>query len=175
MAHGYIIESSVTAHDIKAYVKTAKCAADIDGGTLVALGAHANGAFTVTKATSGAGLYIAKNPAEHFTSIDGNLGNTEQFSCDPRSYTNLAGRNFNIELLVPNADVIKFTAGNLKTGETPAVGKYLEQGADGYVVKDTPTAATTSFKILEIGSQPVPKAGIGHEDMATYLCLVAQN
>lgn len=175
MAHGYMIESQLTAHDISAYVKAAVAAADIDGGTLVALGAHANGKFTVTKATSGAGLYIAKNPAQHLIKVGTKTVSGEDISADPRDFTNLAGENFNVEMLVPNVDVLKLTAGNIKTGETPAVGKYLEQGADGYVVKDAPTASTTSLKILEIGTQAVPMGGIGHEDMTTYLCMVAQN
>lgn len=60
MANGYMIERRISAKDVEAFNRSATSSADIDGGTLVSLGAYANGVFTATKATSGEGLYMEK-------------------------------------------------------------------------------------------------------------------
>lgn len=169
---GYMIESRMSAKDVEALNRSAVSESDIDGGTLVSLSTFADGVFTATKATSGQGLYIAYNPSEHFTKVDDNI--YAGLSQDPRDYTNLAGRTFDVAKLLVG-DLVTLTAGNIKSGETVTKGKFLEQGADGYVVKNSATASTTSLKVIDIVTIPFPQAGIGMEFATGYLCEVAQN
>ena len=147
--HGFMIEKRINAKDVEALNRSAKSVADIDGGMLVKLGEYADGVWNVTKATEGEGLYMAYNPSEHFTNVNGRLfvGLTK----DPRDYTNLAGRTFDIFKLT-KGDIVGITAELIKASDvaTVAKGKFLEQGADGYEKKDSATASTTSLKVIDI-------------------------
>lgn len=174
MAKGYMIEKRISAKDVEALNRSAKSATDIDGGALVSLGAYADGVFTATKATSGQGLYMAYNPSEHFTEVNGKI--YAGLSKDPRDYTNLANRTFDV--FKPQVgDLVGITDGNIKEADISKVqeGKYLEQGADGYEVKTSATASTTSLKVIAIETLPFPQAGIGMEFAKLYVCEVAQN
>ena len=173
MSYGYIIENQMAAHDVKSYVKAATAAANVDGGTLVSLGAYSNGAFTVTAATSGQNLYMAKNPAQHLVKVGTKVVAGGEISKDPRDFTNLAGYPFNVEA-VKVGDIVTFTAGNLATGVVPVVGKLLEYTATGYNIVTTATSGNTTFKVIATGTQAVPQGGIGHENMATYTCMAIQ-
>lgn len=174
MAKGYMIEKRIFAKDVEALNRSAKSATDIDGGALVALSTYADGVFTATKATSGNGLWMAYNPSEHFTKVDNKI--YAGLSKDARDYTNLAGRT--LDVFKPQVgDLIGITDGNLKNGEASKVevNKYLEQGANGYEVKASATADTTSLKVIAIETLPFPQAGIGMEFAKVYICEVAQN
>ena len=173
MAYGYIIENQMAAHDVKSYVKAAVAASNVDGGVLVSLGAYSNGAFTVTPATSGQNLYIAKNPAQHLVKVGTKVVAGGEISKDPRDFTNLASYPFNVEA-VKVGDMVTFTAGNIASGVTPAVGNLLEYTATGYNVVASATTGNTTFKVVAVGTQPVPQGGIGHEKMATYMCMAIQ-
>lgn len=174
---GYIIESQIAAKDVDAFNRNAIASDDVDGGALVALGGLATGdnnLFEATLATdgTGGGLYMAYNPSEHFTKVGDNI--FAGLTVDPRDYTNLANRPFDV--FKPQiGDVIAFTDGNIKTGETVTKGSYLEIGASGLEVQVSPTANTTSFKVIEVGVQPFPQAGIGHENAPKYVCEVVFN
>lgn len=171
---GYMIEGRIQAKDVEALNRTAVSTADVDGGTLVALSTYADGEFTATKATSGEGLWMAYNPSEHFTKVGDNI--YAGLSQDPRDYTNLAGREFDV--FKPQVgDIVALTDGNIKEADivNVAVGKYLEQGADGYEVKTNATASTTSLKVIAVEVLPFPQAGIGMELAKKYLCEVANN
>lgn len=172
---GYMIESRISAKDVEALNRSAKCSNDIDGGTLVTCGTYADGVWTVSKATSGVGAWMAYNPSEHFTKVGDNI--FAGLTADPRDYTNIAGRTMDIFKLQAGVDVVALTDGNLATGEATkvAVAKYLEQDTDGFVVKDSPTASTTSLKVIAIETIPFPQAGIGDEFAKKYVCEVVQN
>lgn len=174
MAKGYMIEGRIQAKDVEALNRTAVSANDIDGGTLVALSTYANGEFTATKSTSGQGLWMAYNPSEHFTKVGDKV--YAGLSKDPRDYTNLANRP--IDIFKPQVgDLIALTDGNIKTADIASVevGKFLEQGANGYEVKASATASTTSLKVLAVEVLPFPQAGIGMEFAKKYLCEVVNN
>ena len=172
MAKGYIIEANIAAKNIEALNRTAQCNVDIDGGTLVSLGAFADGVFTATKASSGEGLYMAYNPTEHLTEVDGEV--YAGLSKDPRKYTNIKDRPFSV--FKPQiGDIIVFTDGNLASGQVPVKDQYLEQGATGLEKKESATDATTSFKVLEIGTLPFPQKGIGMEFAKKYVCECVNN
>ena len=171
---GYMVEQRISAKDVEALNESAVAVTDIDSGTLVTLGAFSKDVYTVTKATTGVGNYMAYSPSELLLEVEGTL--IPKPVADPRAYTNLAGRTFNI--FKPQVgDRIGLTDGNIKTGETVAIGKFLEQTADGYVVKETPTASTTSLEVLDIKTQPFPQSGgsFGMEFAKLYVCRVAQN
>lgn len=174
MAKGYMIEKRIFAKDVEALNRSATSTTNVDGGTLVSLSTYADGVFTATKSTEGQGLWMAYNPSEHFSEVDGMI--IAGVSKDARNYTNIAGRTFDI--FKPQiGDLVSLTDGNLKTGE-PAkveVGKFLEQGASGYEVKASATASTTSLKVIAIETLPFPQAGIGMEFAKAYLCEVANN
>ena len=172
---GFLYETQISAKDVDALNRFAKATVNVDGGALVALGAIAEGdVFTATKATAGTGggLYMAYNPSEQLTVVDGK--EYAGLSADPRDYTNIANRVFDV--FKPQiGDIVGLTAGNIKTGETVEVGKFLEIGADGYEVKASATADTTSFKVIAIEKVPFPQAGIGNEYADKYVCEVAFN
>lgn len=172
---GYIIEKRIMAKDVESLNRSAVSATDVDGGNLVALTTLSNGLFTATISTSGTGLYMAYNPSEHLIKVGTKLIAGGQISVDPRDYTNLATRA--IDVFKPQVgDIVGFTAGNIKTGETGlTVGKFLEQEAGGLVVKSSATASTTSFKIIALDTLQFPQAGIGMENATVYTCEVVAN
>ena len=171
---GYIIEKRIMAKDVESLNRSAVCSADVDGGKLVSLGALSNGLFTATVTTAGTGLYMAYNPSEHLIKVGTKLIAGGSISADPRDYTNLATRA--IDVFKPQVgDLVGFTAGNLKTGETPTVGSFLEQEAGGLVVKVSATTATTSFKVVAIETLQFPQAGIGMENASVYVCECVAN
>lgn len=169
---GYIIEKRISAKDVEALNRSAVSTEDIDGGTLVSLEEYSNGVFTAKKSTGGLGNYMAYNPSEHLVKVGDNYAT---ISKDPRDYTNLASRTFDVFKPQTGVDVIGITDGNIAIGQTIAVGSFLEQGTAGYEAKATSTAGTTSFKVIAIENQPFPQAGIGMENAKVYVCEVAQN
>lgn len=116
--HGFMIEKRISAKDVEALNRSAKSVVDIDGGMLVKLGEYADGVWNVTKATEGEGLYMAYNPSEHFTDVNGRLfaGLTK----DPRDYTNLTGRTFDIFKLT-KGDIVGITAELIKAADVETV------------------------------------------------------
>lgn len=172
---GFLYEIQISAKDVDALNRFAVSDTDVDGGALVTLGGLEDGdVFEATKASvgTGGGLYMAYNPSEQLTVVDGK--EFAGLSADPRDYTNIAGRTYDV-FMPKVGDIVGLTAGNIKTGETVAVDKYLEIGADGYEVKASATANTTSFKVIAIEKVPFPQAGIGNEYADKYVCEVAFN
>lgn len=172
---GFLYEVQISAKDNDALNRFATATVDIDGGTLVSLGAVNDDVFTATKATAGTGggLWMAYNPEEHLTKVGDNL--FAGLTADPRDYTNIANRTFDVFKPVAGVDIVGFTDGNLKAGETPTVGDFLEVGADGLEVQSSATADTTSFEVIKIEKVPFPQAGIGAEYANKYVCAVAFN
>lgn len=176
MAHGFIIESQkFMAKDVDALNRSAVATADVDGGAIVTLGGlNDDGVFVATVATSGTGgnVWMAYNPSEHYTEVNGRV--YAGLSVDPRDYTNLANRTMDVFKPMVG-DIIILTEGNIASGQTVAEGSYLEMGASGYEVVASATASTFSLKVLEVGTQPFPQAGIGEDFEEKYVCEVAYN
>ena len=124
--------------------------------------------YTATLGTTGAnlGFWMAYNPTERLTKVGDN--SYASLSLDPRDYTNLAGRTFDI--FKPQVeDLIVITVPNIKANDVVAKDKFLEPYTGGLVtVKDTQTASSTSFKVLQVLSIPFPQAGIGMEFAVAY-------
>jgi hypothetical protein len=169
MAYGFIVEKKINASDIDALNNIATCATNVDGGNLVTYGAYAQGVWTVTLAgaNAGTGLGMAYNPTEHLTVVNGKY--FSGLSADPRDYTNLANRPFDVFHPVAG-DIIGFTTANI-TGNAPVVNDVLTTAANGVLtVNAAPTAGTTQFKVLAVENLPFPQAGIGLDYQPLYVC-----
>lgn len=173
--YGYMIESRISAKDVEALNRTAQSTTDVDGGTLVSCGEYKDGVFTVTKSTEGKGLWMAYNPSERLTRVGDNV--FAGLTADARDYTNLAKRPMDIFKPQAGVDIVTLTDGNIKEADRAnvQVGKFLEQGAEGFEVKEQATADTTSLKVIEVITLEFPQAGIGMEFAKGYVCEVAQN
>ncbi len=175
---GYIIETRIAAKNVDAYNRTALCEADLDGGALVELGEMKGDAFTATqvKATGKVGLWMAYNPSEHYTVVDDKY--FAGLSADPRDYTNIKNRPLDIFKLQVG-DLVGFTAGNIKSSDlgSVVVGDYLEPEAGGQLARKqtSPTEATTSFKVVQVKTIPMPQAKIGMEQVKVFIAECAQN
>ena len=170
---GFIYETQIAAKDVDALNRFAVAESDVDGGTLVSLGAKTDDVFAATVATSGegGGLWMAYNPSEHFTKIGDNIYAGENLNVDPREYTNLAGRT--MDVFKPQVgDLIGFTAPNIDatTLADIDIDTYLEPMAGGVLkVNALQTSSFTSFKVVGIEDVPFPKAGIGYEVAKKYV------
>lgn len=176
--HGYIIETRIASKNVDAYNRTAQCTEDVDGGALLELGEMKGDVFTATlvKATGKMGLWMAYNPSEHYTVVGDKV--FAGLSADPRDYTNVKDRPIDIFKPQAGVDLVGFTTGNIKDEDISnlTVGKYLEMDATGkWTKKDSPTDSTTSFKVVQIKTIPMPQAKIGNEAVKVWICECAQN
>ena len=182
MAYGVIVESRIQATNIDALNRTAVCADAVDGGCLVALaesGAQGNEVWTATAPAAGTlgDLWIAYNPAEHLTEVNGKM--FAGLSKDPRDYTNLANRPFDV--FKPQVgDEIDITSDCVDASKSSIdVGDILESKAGQHtfqrVAKATgATAGSTAFRVEYIGKLPFPQAGIGMEQATMYRLVCVQ-
>ena len=182
MAYGVIIESRIQATNIDALNRTAQTAStDVAGGGLVALaasGVQGNEVWTATVPSSTLnGLWIAYNPAEHLTKVGDKL--FAGLSDDPRDYTNIGGRPFDVFKPVLG-DEIDITEDCVDDSVSSAVaGDILESKASQTLFARVAagsgaTANHTAFEIEYVGTKPFPKAGIGMEQVKTFRCVCIQ-
>ena len=179
MAYGIMIESRIAATNVDAYNKSAVSSTSaFDGGNLVVLAApSAQGEerWTATVPATGSltGLWMAYNPSEHLTAVNGKY--FAGLSADPRDYTNIQGRTFSV--FKPQVgDEIEVTA-DAVSGSSIAAGDVME-GADGstkLTKVGSHTAGNTAFKVVWKGVSPFPQAGIGMESATIYrlVCIEA--
>lgn len=173
MAYGYIIENALMADNVDTLNRTARCNVNVDGGYLVTVSFYDGQVATVALATAGAklDLWMAYNPSERYTDVNGKL--IPNISVDPRDYTNLKNRPFDV--FKPQVgDVITFLA--TCVNGNPTKNQFLEPDGGGRLKPlATQTASSTSFKVLEVKSVPFPKAGIGLEYAKGYVCECVAN
>ena len=182
MSYGVIVESRIQATNIDALNRTAQTAStDIAGGGLVALapsGTQGNEVWTATVPSDTlTGLWIAYNPAEHFTKVGDKI--FAGLSVDPRDYTNIGGRPFDV--FKPQiGDEIDITVDCVDASASSAVaGDILESKASQstftrIAAGTSATANHTAFKIEYVGTTPMPKAGIGMEQVKVFRCVCIQ-
>ena len=182
MAYGVIVESRIQATNIDAYNRTAKTAStDVAGGGLVALeysGTQGDEVWTASVPSSTLnGLWIAYNPAEHLTVVNDKM--FAGLSKDPRDYTNIGGRPFDV-FKPCIGDEIDVTIDCVDASGADAVqGDILESKASQTlftrIAKATgATANHTAFEIEYVGTAPMPKAGIGMEQVKVFRCVCVQ-
>lgn len=165
---GHIIEKRISAKTDAALNRSGVSDVNIDGGTLVTLGSYdERDLFKVELATGGSDLWMAYNPSEKYTEVNGKL--FPGLSADPRDYTNIKKRP--LDVFHPRKqDIIAFTKDNLVSGAVVNKGDFLEPSANGLSVVTTQTDDTTSFKVLEVDVLRFPQAGIGDEMADLYVC-----
>ena len=182
MANGVIVESRIQATNIDALNRTAQAQIDVAGGGLIALAeskVQGNEVWTATAPASGSlgNLWIAYNPSEHLTNVDGKF--FAGLSADPRDYANLAGRPFDcfkpvvgdeIDITVDCVDntAASVVAGDIlesKAGQTTFTRVAATTGA---------TAGSTAFRVEYVGVKPFPAGGIGMEQAKMFRCVCVQ-
>ena len=182
MAYGVIVESRIQATNIDAYNRTAQAEVAVAGGGLIALtesGVQGDEVWTAEAPDSETvgDLWIAYNPAEHLTDVNGKM--FAGLSADPRDYTNLANRPFDVFKPVVG-DEIDITADCVDATKTNiVVGDILEsksgQTTFTRIAKASgATAGHTAFRVEYIGVNPFPQAGIGMEQATVYRCVCIQ-
>lgn len=182
MANGVIVESRIQATNIDALNRTAQAQIDVAGGGLIALAeskVQGNEVWTATAPASGSlgNLWIAYNPSEHLTNVNGKF--FAGLSKDPRDYANLAGRPFDcfkpvvgdeIDITVDCVDstAASVVAGDIlesKAGQTTFTRVAAATGA---------TAGSTAFRVEYVGVMPFPAGAIGMEQSKMFRCVCVQ-
>lgn len=176
--YGFIVEKKIAAKDVDSLNRSAVCATqNVDGGNLVALaaGATPEAPYTATVPATGAltGLWMAYPPTEALA-----VWNGEYFaglSKDPRAYTNIMGRPFDV--FKPKMyDVIGFTKDCADdTLVSPVVGGFLgaKNGQTTLTYSASTIASATEFKITYVGTLPFP-ADANSIGMSQYTFVVAE-
>lgn len=177
--YGYIVEKKIAASEIDALNANAVTTGttNVDGGMAVSLGTYSQGVYTVSlaEATASVGTWVAYNPTEHLTVVNGKY--FSGLSADPRDYTNLATRPFDI--FKPQVgDIIGFTAANFGSNTVPSTtNKYITTAASGLwnAASSAIASGKVAFTLLAIESIPFPQAGIGLSYEPLYVCVCTAN
>lgn len=167
--HGVMIESEIQATNIDSLNKFMVSTVDIDGGNIfsaVPSATQGEDRFTATAptATTLGGLYMAYNPSEHYTEVNGKF--FAGLSEDPRDYTNIKDRTFT-GFKIKKGDQVVLTIDDIdSTGESAVAGDILESKAGQTkltrIAKATgATTGSTAFTIDYVGTAQYPQAGIG--------------
>lgn len=182
MANGVIVESRISATNVDALNRFCVSENDVAGGALIALAAPAKQGdenWVATTPTTGAlgGLWIAYNPSEHYTEVNGKM--FAGLSADPRDFVNIKKRPFSAFKPVAGVDQIEITADCIDDASGIVVGDFLEakagQSTFTRVAKATgATAGSTAFQVEWIGTKPFPKKGIGMEYATVYKAVCVQ-
>lgn len=180
MANTVLVQTKCTAMDVDAYNRSAVAEKDIPNGTpLVCEGisedADKKQVFAVKTPTGVVkDVWLAYSPEVVITQgVGGN-----QFTgidVDPRNFTNIAGRPFDIFKPVAGVDLIQVTTPFFKAGNDPKTisgAKYVELQADGTMAaKTTATGsfAGLQFKILTMEPIIIANGTIGGEAVDAWI------
>ena len=154
--------------------RSAICAAnDVDGGSLVVLGAPVTGdtdcfAATAPATATASGVYVAYNPSFWYTT-DGTIV-YPAVNVDRRTHTNLKTKAFGA--FKPKVgQIFGVTAEDITGSTAPTVGKYLEptESTFKYTIKSAQTENSASFKVIEIRQQHFPDGSIGGTYVPVYV------
>lgn len=179
--NGFIIEVNLAASSVDALNDGATCTTDVDGGSVVELGAYnvstKNYTVTLGGASAPTGSYIAYNPVDHITVVNGK--NFSNLTVDPRDVTNVSGLPFSVFRPLAGVDKIGLTSGNFTGATLPdaTTNKYVVPAANGQW-SATSTAPTSGMYFTCIGVQtiPFPQAGIGVDtSTVVYTCKCTNN
>jgi hypothetical protein len=175
--NGVLVESRIQATNIDALNRSAVCSSnDIAGGGLVQLtapSAQGNNVWTAALPTAVTGLWIAYNPSEKLTLVNGKY--FAGLSADPRDYTNLATRPMDVFKPKVGDEIVVTIDAIDSTGSATVNGDFIEaktgQSTFTRVAAATGAAAsTTAFQVEWVGNMDFPQAGIG---MQQYKCVKA--
>ena len=181
MSYGVIVESRIQATNIDALNTTAQAEVAVAGGGLVALTApttYGNDVWTAAAPSSTlGGLWIAYNPAEHYTEVNGKI--FAGLSKDPRDYANLANRPFDVFKPKVGDEIVVTIDCVDASGSSAVAGDILESKASQTtfqrIAKATgATAGSTAFEIESVFNMPFPQAGIGAAAVKAFRCVCVQ-
>lgn len=181
MANGVIIESRISATNDDALNRFCVSVNDVAGGALIALTAPTkqgdeNWVATTPVAGALSDLWIAYNPSERLTEVNGKM--FAGLSADPRDYVNIKNRPFSAFKPVKGNQIV-ITADCIDSTDDLVAGDFLQakagQSTFTRVAKATgATANTTAFQVEWAGVLPFPKAGIGMEYAPAYKIVCVQ-
>lgn len=173
---GILLEKEIMARNVDSLVKSAKATINVDGGGLVVLGALDPKNKVVHTATAPAAttdkVYMAYDPSERITPVVIN-GRTEYYaglSSDPRAYTNLANRVFDV-FKPMEGDTIGILMEGVEGTTAPKLNDVLEPtvGKTTLTINATPTEGATQWKVIDVTVWNFPQAGIGMQQVPLYV------
>lgn len=179
MANCVLVPTHITAMDVDAYNRVGIAETDIPNGTPLVCGVCSTDAdkkhvFKVT-AASGAvkGVWLAYSPEVVQNDIDGQA--IKGVLVDPRNFTNVAKRPFDMFKPVAGVDLIQVTKEFFDEGKDPktvAGATYVEIQADGKfdaVADATAQFANTQFRIVQTEPIIIGNGGIGGEAVDAWI------
>jgi hypothetical protein len=181
MAYGVLIESKIQAKNIEALNRSAIASVDVAGGGLVSLVApttQGEDRWTANTPSSGnLKVAIAYNPSVQYSVVNGVT--LAGLLVDPRAYTNIAGKTFDV-FLPKVGDEIVITIDAVDASSSSIVaGDYLEPKASQTTFQRIAsatgaTAGSTSFRVEHTGTITFPNAGIGNDSVTVYKAVCVQ-
>ena len=168
MAHGVLIQSSVTSKNVDSLNRRAKGAIDLDNGNVVAL----NGVSTVygegevwnviapATATT-VGLWMISEPEVVLTA-----GKYKGLDPDPRNFYVIAGDIFSISKLKKN-DLVRLTDANFSNASTVGTFVNVTAGSTQLAWAATSSAATIA-QLVTIVPLSIPTGTPGNNRVTTY-------
>lgn len=181
-----LVQTHVMAMDVDALNRVGVYdSANIDNGTALVCGVQSTNAgqkhvFSVTPASSVAkDLWMAYSP-EVVTTVDGTLY-FRGLDVDPRNFTNIAGKPFDMFKPVPGVDLIQVTADFFKEGYDPGTvtgATYVEIQADGSfkaVVSPTSEFSGLQFKIFAKEPMIIANGAIAGEAVDAWILECTNN
>lgn len=181
-----LVQTHVMAMDVDALNRVGVYdGANIDNGTALVCGVQSTNAgqkhvFSVTPASSVAkDLWMAYSP-EVVTTVDGTLY-FRGLDVDPRNFTNIAGKPFDMFKPVPGVDLIQVTADFFKENYDPGTvtgATYVEIQADGSfkaVVSPTSEFGGLQFKIFAKEPMIIANGAIAGEAVDAWILECTNN
>lgn len=181
-----LVQTHVMAMDVDALNRVGVYdSANIDNGTALVCGVQSTNAgqkhvFSVTPASSVAkDLWMAYSP-EVVTTVDGTLY-FRGLDVDPRNFTNIAGKPFDMFKPVPGVDLIQVTKDFFKEDYDPGTvtgATYVEIQADGSfkaVVSPTSSFGGLQFKIFAKEPMIIANGAIAGEAVDAWILECTNN
>lgn len=180
-----LVQTHVMAMDVDALNRVGVAETDIENGTALVCGVQSTNAkqkhvFSVTPAAAVAkGLWMAYSP-EVTSTVDGVLV-WRGLDADPRNFTNVAGKPFDMFKPVAGVDLIQVTKGFFAEGKDPdsvSGAKVVELNSSGKF--EAKTAATSSydglgFKIFAKEPIIIANGTIGGEGVDAWILECTNN
>ena len=181
-----LVQTHVMAMDVDALNRVGVYdSANVDNGTALVCGVQSTNAgqkhvFSVTPASGVAkGLWMAYSP-EVDTTVDGTLY-FKGLDVDPRNFTNLAGKPFDMFKPVAGVDLIQVTKDFFKENYDPGTvtgATYVEIQADGSfkaVVSPTSNFGGLQFKIFAKEPMIIANGAIAGEAVDAWILECTNN
>lgn len=170
MANCVLIQTRVAADNVDAFNRSAISTVDVPNGTPLKLTAPTtvgDNVFTAgTPATPFSNVWLACSPEVNKLQVGKIWGGT-----DPRNFTNVANKPFDVFRPTANADIIQVTADFFATAPTTG-STVVELDATGFVAKTTATSGYAGISFNIVRSEPMVIAnekGYGEQVTAYYL------